>query len=85
MAPVLSAPLANANFFNDLWNDFISPFTGKSATSSQEAQSQSNAQPYNPLGSAISDLRVGETITIKILRDENEMTVNATLEKRPNS
>ncbi|MEK7546612.1 MAG: trypsin-like peptidase domain-containing protein [Patescibacteria group bacterium] len=38
----------------------------------------------NPLGDAISQLSVGETVTLKISRGGEEITVTATLEKRPN-
>jgi serine protease Do len=37
----------------------------------------------NPLGAAISQLGVGETITLKIIRGGKEMTLKATLSKRP--
>lgn len=39
----------------------------------------------NLLGDMISQKNVGQTITLKIYRDGKEMTVTATLEKRPSS
>ncbi len=45
-APALRTPVAKANFFNDLWNAFSSPFTGNNATSS--VQGKSGVQAYQP-------------------------------------
>ncbi len=47
-APALKTPLAKANLFNDLWNNFVSPFSqNNSSTTLQNTQGQ-NGQAYQP-------------------------------------
>ncbi len=48
VAPALKTPLAKANFFDDLWNNFVLPFNkSNSSTTPQNAQEQ-KGQVYQP-------------------------------------
>ncbi|MDO8664051.1 MAG: trypsin-like peptidase domain-containing protein [Candidatus Liptonbacteria bacterium] len=47
-APVFKAQLAKANFFDDIWNNFVSPFNPSSSSAVPKNVQEQKAQTYQP-------------------------------------